>query len=400
MKKFDVVIIGGGILGLSTALQLLKRQPELSLAILEKEPAIARHQTGHNSGVIHSGIYYKPGSLKAKNCRNGVQALIEFCDQKDIPYQKIGKVIVALNELELPRLKELESRGKANGVPGLKLISQDELKEIEPAAIALKALYSPETGIIDFAKVAEAYAEEIRSLRGQIFLNEKVKEFQVTKNEKTLITDNKEFGAKLLINCAGVHADRVAHLCDATISPRQIIPFRGEYYELVAEKRSLIKGLIYPVPDPQFPFLGVHLSKTLDGRVEAGPNAVLALSREGYLKRDWNFKDLKDFVSYRGFWAMALRHWKVGFYELYRSMNKSAFLRSLQRLVPSLEGKDLVPAESGVRSQVVLPSGKMQDDFLIIQKPGMIHVLNAPSPAATASLAIGDTLANIARESL
>lgn len=395
MNRFDVIIIGGGIIGLATALKILEKKPQISLAILEKETKLSTHQTGHNSGVIHSGIYYKPGSLKAKNCRAGVNALLNFCHEKSIPYKKVGKVIVALNEEELPRLEELERRGRENGVPGLRMVTKEELREIEPAASGLKALYSPETGIIDYVQVSEAYADEIRKCGGSFFFKEAMIECKNCGSEKLVVTQNNEFITKLIINCAGVQADRVANLSVPEISPKQIIPFRGEYYELVAEKRNLIHGLIYPVPDPKFPFLGVHLSRTIDNRIEAGPNAVLALSREGYQKGDMNLNDLYDLVTYSGFWAMVARYWKIGLYELYRSFNKKAFLESLQRLVPSLIEEDLVPAESGVRSQVVLPNGKMQDDFLIIQKPGVIHILNAPSPAATASLAIGETIASL-----
>ncbi|KAF3362573.1 L-2-hydroxyglutarate dehydrogenase, mitochondrial [Chlamydiales bacterium STE3] len=394
MNKFNAVIIGGGIVGLAVALQILRKHPHISLAILEKEQRLAAHQTGHNSGVIHSGIYYKPGSLKAKNCREGVQSLLKFCEEKGIVYKKVGKAIVALNEEELPRLRELERRGIANGVPGLRMISKEEYREIEPSGHALKALYSPETGIIDFTQVAEAYAQEIRERGGVIFLSQKVCEYKSLGNSKTLVTSTQEFEADWIINCAGLHADRIAHLADNKISKKQIIPFRGEYYELSAHKNDLVKGLIYPVPDPKFPFLGVHLSKTMEGKVEAGPNAVLALSREGYKKNCFSFQDVKDYLSYSGFWMMAARYWKIGAYELYRSFSKKAFLKSLQRLIPSLEEKDLMPAEAGVRSQIVLPNGKMQDDFLIHANNRMIHVLNAPSPAATSSLSIGATIAS------
>ncbi len=394
MKKYNVIVIGGGIVGLATALQILRKNPQVSLAILEKEGKIAAHQTGHNSGVIHSGIYYKPGSLKAKNCIEGVNSLLQFCEEKGIGYKKVGKAIVALSEEELPRLYELERRGKANGVPGLRLISKEEYQEIEPAGHALKALYSPETGIIDFTQVAKAYAEEINQRGGVILLGQKVTQIYPYEGATIISTDQGEYEGDWIVNCAGLHADRVANLTDKHISRKQIIPFRGEYYELVPEKSDLVKGLIYPVPDPKFPFLGVHLSKTMDGRIEAGPNAVLALSREGYRKSHINFKDIKDYLSYSGFWMMAARYWKIGVYELYRSFSKKAFLKSLQRLIPSLEENDLIPAEAGVRSQVVLPNGTMQDDFLIHSKDKIIHVLNAPSPAATSSLSIGSTIAS------
>lgn len=390
MRSYDVLIIGAGILGLSTALHLLKRQPTLKVAILEKESRIAAHQTGHNSGVIHSGIYYKPGSLKAHNCREGVKRLYNYLDQKGIPYQQCGKLIIAIDQNELPALKELERRGLSNGVPGLKWMEKDELKTIEPHAAGIAALYSPSTSIVDFTTVAQSYLHDFQGLGGDLFLNEKV----IKAGKGYLETESGSYSAKVVVNCAGFHADRIAHLNDSAISGKQIIPFRGEYYELVEKKRSLVQGLIYPVPDPRFPFLGVHLSRTVDGKVEAGPNAVLALAREGYSKKTISLKDCSDYITYRGFWAMAAKYYKIGLYELYRSFSKKAFLKSLQRLIPSLEAADLMPASAGVRSQVVLPDGKLQDDFLIMERPGWIHVLNAPSPAATASLAIGKTIAS------
>lgn len=393
MKNYDVIIIGAGIIGLATALQLLKQRPHLKVAILEKEKIIAAHQTGHNSGVIHSGIYYKPGSLKAQNCIQGVKELKKFCLEHAIPFNTCGKVIIATKTEELPRLEELERRGKANGVEGLEMIDGERLREIEPHAAGIKALHSPHTAIIDYTQVAEAYAKEIRKLGGEIFLSQAVQKI----NKGVVTTQDKAYEAKWVINCAGVYADRVAHMTEKGVNPKQIIPFRGEYYELIPEKRDMIKGLIYPVPDPKFPFLGAHLSKTMSGAVEAGPNAVLAFSREGYNKTDISLKDCADFLTYKGFWAMAARYWKIGFYEMYRSYSKRAFLRALQRLVPELQSEDLVHAESGVRSQVVLPDGKMLDDFSIVQQPGVIHVLNAPSPGATASLSIGRHISSLVR---
>lgn len=390
MKTFDVIIIGGGIIGLATAMELLKNNPHLSLAILEKEDSIAKHQTGHNSGVIHSGIYYRPGSLKAKNCIEGVHALKDFCNNHNIPYHPCGKVIIATKEEELPRLEELERRGKANGVEGLEMIGPEQLKEIEPHVAGIKALYSPKTAVVDFVKVAQAYAKEIKRLGGSICLTQEVREI----HNHRVVTQSQEYAAKWIINCGGVQADRIAHMTEKDVSAKQIIPFRGEYYELIPEKRSMINGLIYPVPDPSFPFLGVHLSRTIDGAVEAGPNAILALSRNGYQRSDINLKDCWSMATYPGFWVMAARYWKIGLYEIYRSFSKKAFLNSLQRLIPSLEESDLVEAESGVRSQVVLPNGKMHDDFSIVQRKNVIHVLNAPSPGATASLAIGKHIAS------
>lgn len=395
MLRYDVVIIGAGILGLSTALALLSKNPSLKVAILEKEARIASHQTGHNSGVIHSGIYYKPGSLKAENCRKGVKQLYTYLDQKGIPYEKCGKLIVAKNEQELPALYELERRGKANGVPGLKLIEKEEIKAYEPHCTGIRALFSPDTSIVDYVNVAEAYLKDIQNEGGSFHLNQKVIKVENQPEGVVLTTNDSQYLAKFVVNCSGFYADKVAHLSDRSISPKQIIPFRGEYYELKPEKRRLVKGLIYPVPNPEFPFLGVHLSKTIDGRVEAGPNAVLAMAREGYNKSDVSLGSIKDYLAYPGFWKMASKYWKIGLYELYRSYSKRAFLKSLQTLIPELKEEDLISAEAGVRSQVVLPNGKLQDDFLLIEQPRFVHVLNAPSPAATASLAIGEKIASL-----
>lgn len=396
MPRYDFLIVGAGILGLSTALKLLQKNPGLKVAILEKEAEIATHQTGHNSGVIHSGIYYKPGSLKALNCRSGVKQLYNFLIEKQIPFEKCGKLIVAKEPTELPALDELQRRGTANGVPGLKRLSREEMLEIEPHLTGVAALHSPDTAIVDYVQVAKAYLKEVQALGGELYLSNPLLGSQVTATGVSVETPNRRFEAKTAINCAGFHADRVANMTDASILGNQIIPFRGEYYELKEEKRHLVKGLIYPVPDPRFPFLGVHLSKTIEGRVEAGPNAVLALAREGYRKNQVSLKDCADMLTYSGFWKMAYKYWKVGAYELYRSYSKRAFLHSLQKLIPSLQEADLIPAEAGVRSQVVLPNGALQDDFLIRRSQGWIHVLNAPSPAATASLAIGDHIATLA----
>lgn len=396
MQKFDVIIIGTGILGLATAYQLLKQRPGLKLGMIEKENGVAKHQTGHNSGVIHSGIYYRPGSLKAKNCIQGVKDLTQFCESKNIPYQQCGKLIVASEESELSRLEELERRGRANGVEGLRMVSPNEIKEIEPYAAGIKGLYSPKTSIIDFVQVAHEYANEVKHLGGILYFNQELKKIEANREESILVTLQKEFCTRFLINCAGVQADRIGHMHDPSIRSNQILPFRGEYYKLTDEKSRLVRGLIYPVPDPKFPFLGVHLSKTMDGSVEAGPNAVLALSRNGYYAADVNFKDCWGYVTYPGFWKMATRYWKIGLYEMYRSFSKKVFLKSLQRLVPSLQEKDLVTGFSGVRSQIVKPDGTMEDDFSLIANAKAIHILNAPSPAATASLAIGKQIAGLA----
>lgn len=398
-QNFDIIVIGGGIIGLSTALNLLKSRPSLKLLLLEKEKEIATHQTARNSGVIHSGIYYKPGSLKAINCRNGVTKLLEYCFQKKIHVDVCGKLIIATNDLEIPRLKELHQRSVANGVPHVKMISKEEIKTIEPYAKGIMALHSPTTAIVDFVEIANHYAKDIQNFGAAIHCDEKV--LKLNKNSDWLVETSKaSYSTKLVINCAGFYADRLTHLVDSSVSPKQIIPFRGEYYQLLPHARAKVKGLIYPVPDPNFPFLGVHLSKTITGEVEAGPNAVLAFKREGYSKYSLNFKDIYDYLTYPGFWALVKKHWRVGCYEYYRSFRKRAFLKSLQKLVPSLQMQDLIPADSGVRSQVILPNGQLQDDFLFYEKPGFLGVLNAPSPAATASLAIGETIAQKALGSI
>ena len=396
MGNYDVTIIGGGIVGLATAWQLLEKHPHLKLGLLEKESEVSRHQTGHNSGVIHSGIYYRPGSLKARYCVAGVRELKKFCDVRGIPYKIVGKLILATNQSEIPRLEELERRGNLNGAEGLKLLDSSQLKEIEPEAQGIKALYSPNTGIIDFAQVAKEYAKKIEELGGTIHLSQEVKKVAVNGNEIVLATPTQEYRTKYLVNCAGIQADRVAHLADPSIRPNQIIPFRGEYYYLSEAKSPLIKGLIYPVPDPKFPFLGVHLTRTIHGTVEAGPNAVLALSRDGYHKSDIRLRDSYDIFRYSGFWKIASRYWKMGAYEFYRSFSKRAFLNDLQKLAPALKRKDLSRGGSGVRSQLVLPDGSIVDDFHIESNSRMIHVLNAPSPAATASISIGKDLSELA----
>lgn len=393
MKKYDITIIGAGIIGLATAYQVLASTPYLRLAILEKEKDIAQHQTGHNSGVIHSGIYYKPGSLKAKNCVSGVEMLLAFCQKHDIPYSLCGKLIVATKEEELPRLHELYRRGTLNGVKDLKLISKTEIKKIEPNSNGIEAIHSPNTGIVDYKKVSQKLLEEIISLGGEIFLNHKVNKIIENRSEIVIHTNNEEFLTEKLINCSGLYADSIAKKAGFHFKEK-IIPFRGEYYFLDPSVSHLLKGLIYPVPNPKFPFLGVHLTKRMSGEVEVGPNAVLALAKEGYKKRDFDFRELSQFANYSGFWAMSARYWKVGLYELYRSYSKKQFLKDIQKLVPDIQEKDLKSGGSGVRAQVVSPIGKMVDDFLIYSSKKALHVLNAPSPGATSSLSIGSYLAN------
>ena len=396
MKKTDFLVIGGGIVGLATAYWLLKKRSEASLTLIEKEKDIASHQTGNNSGVIHSGIYYKPASLKAKNCVEGVKLLKEYCQTKNIPFENVGKLILATTTDEIPRLKELERRGLANGVPELKLIEKGQIKEIEPNASGIMALHSPKTAIVNFKQVCTKLKEDIEKQGADVNLSTEVLALK-KENDSWIVETNKgTWKTKFLINTSGLYADRIANMANPEISPRQIIPFRGEYYKLAKKSHHLVNGLIYPVPDPKFPFLGVHLTKMIDGSVEAGPNAVLAFSREGYKRGQFNTKDVFDYIRYPGFWQMAFKYWKVGAYELYRSFSKKAFLKSLQRLLPALTESDLVHGGAGVRSQVVKKDGSMVDDFYLIQEKNVIHVLNAPSPAATASLMIGKHIAESA----
>jgi (S)-2-hydroxyglutarate dehydrogenase len=394
-QNYDVIVIGAGIVGLATAMKLGERFPTLRLLILEKEDGIARHQTGHNSGVIHGGIYYKPGSLKAANCVAGRRALLEFCDRNGIAYELCGKVIVATDAEEIPRLEELFRRGTANQVPGLQMIGPERLREIEPHARGVRAIHSPATGIIDFTQVAEAYARTVRERGGDILTSRVVKKISRSGGELIVGTGWEEFRGRFLVNCGGLYSDRVARMVDAesTATKVQIVPFRGEYYKIAPPKGSLIKGLIYPVPDPSFPFLGVHFTRSIHGYVEAGPNAVLALAREGYRKSDINLRDLWETLSFSGFRSVARRYWRMGLEEQVRSFSKRAFTRALQRLLPAITEDDLQPGGAGVRAQAVGADGALLDDFVIRQSPNAIHVLNAPSPGATASLAIGENIA-------
>src|ERR1051326_3198062 len=385
---FDFAIIGGGIVGLATALQLIRRKTGVRVVVLEKEPGVGRHQTGHNSGVIHSGIYYKPGSLKAKNCVAGAAAMVEFCKEQSIPYEICGKVVVATDESELPGLEELKRRGIANGVPGLTMISVEQLREIEPNCTGIAALYVPGTGIVNYGRVAQKYAELIQAGGGQILTDCPVRGIDRKTGETVLETPRGSIKANRVINCAGLHSDRIMRLAGENNGLR-IVPFRGGYYEIVPARRTLVHNLIYPVADPRFPFLGVHFTRRISGGIEAGPNAVLALKREGYRKTDFNLKDAMETAVFPGFWRMAAKYWQSGFGEYYRSLNKAAFTRALQKLVPEIQAFDLEPAGSGVRAQALDAQGKLLDDFSIIRSDRMIHVCNVPSPAATASLIIG-----------
>ena len=387
-EKFDLTIIGGGIIGLATALEIVQRYPRLTLLVLEKEDRLAVHQTGHNSGVIHSGIYYKPGSLKAQTCVSGAKALVAFCEQHGIPYERCGKVVVATLAEELPRLEELLRRGVANGVAGLEMIGPERLREIEPHATGIKALYVPTTGIIDFPRVAQTYARLVQEKGGEIRTRHQVQKIVHADGGVVLETTQGAVHSQFLINCGGLFCDRLARLAGAR-PDLQIVPFRGEYYTIAPQRRGLIKNLIYPVPDPALPFLGVHFTRTIAGLVEAGPNAVLAFAREGYGKTDIDLHDLRETLTFPGFWGMARRYWQTGIGEMYRSFSKSAFLKALQRLLPDLTANDLQPGGSGVRAQAISASGALVDDFVISVTGTALHVLNAPSPGATASLAIG-----------
>ena len=391
---YDVVVIGGGIVGLATAMAL-KSGSRAALAVLEAEDRIAAHQTGHNSGVIHSGLYYKPGSLKARNCVEGRQAMYRICEEHGIAHERCGKVVVATHERELPALEELERRGRANGLQGVRRLKPEEIRESEPHASGIAGLLVPETGIIDYKQVAEVFADLVREGGGDIQTGARVHGCRRYPDELVLETARGEVHCRAVINCGGLSSDRVARICG--VNPNlQIIPFRGEYYELIPDRRFLVKNLIYPVPDPRFPFLGVHFTRMIHGGVEAGPNAVLAFKRDGY--RRWNFSphDTLTMLAYGGFWHMAAKYWKTGMGEMYRSFSQAAFVRALQRLVPELRFDDVRRAGAGVRAQAVEPNGVLVDDFRIVEAERMIHVLNAPSPAATASISIGKTIAQIA----
>ena len=387
-NSFDVTIIGGGIVGLATALELTKRYPQRKLVILDKEDRLAAHQTSHNSGVIHSGIYYKPGSLKAQTCVAGAKSIIAFCQQHDIPYEICGKVVVATSPAELPRLEELHRRGTANGVEGMEMIGPERLREIEPHATGVRALHVPTTGIIDFPRVAQTYARLIQEKGGDLRLRHELRGIVRTDGGLILETSQESIHSKFMINCGGLHCDRIARLAGAQ-PDLQIVPFRGEYYTIAPQRRTLVKNLIYPVPDPAFPFLGVHFTRTIDGLVEAGPNAVLAFAREGYKKSDFDARDLRETLTFSGFRKMARTYWRTGLGEMFRSFSKQAFLAALRRLLPELTLGDLQPGGSGVRAQAISSQGALIDDFMISVTGSALHVLNAPSPGATASLAIG-----------
>jgi L-2-hydroxyglutarate oxidase LhgO len=398
-SRYGVIIVGGGIVGLSVALEITQRFPRLRTLLLEKEDRVAKHQSSHNSGVIHSGIYYKPGSLKAKLCVAGAAAMVEFCRAHGIPHSICGKVIVATRPEELQSLEELRRRGEANGVAGVRLIGSAELRELEPSASGLNALVVPSTGVTDYAAVCDKYAELIVERGGSILTSAEVLSLKRGASEIVAETKRGAFSTTYFINCAGLFSDRISRM--AGDEPEvTIAPFRGEYYDLTPERSSLVRALIYPVPDPRFPFLGVHFTRRISGRVDTGPNAVLAFRREGYRRTDFKLKDLASSLAFPGFWRMGARYWRSGFDEVHRSFSKAAFVRALQRMVPAVRDEDLVPGGSGVRAQALKHDGTLVDDFQFVQSGNVLHVLNVPSPAATASLMIGRSIVEMAHKNV
>ena len=394
-ERYDVVIIGGGIVGLAVAREITRRFPRLGLAVLEKEARVGAHQSGHNSGVIHSGVYYKPGSIKARTCVPGAAAMVDFCREHGVKYEICGKVIVATLAEELPRLRDLLERGRANGVEGLRMLSPEELRDIEPHATGLAALHVPTTGVTDYAKVCEKYAELIAAQGGTVRTSTKVVGLRADENETILESSGGAISAGVVINCAGLFSDRISRMAGERPEV-QIVPFRGEYYDLVPERAGLVRALIYPVPDPRFPFLGVHFTRRIHGGVDAGPNAIFAFKREGYRARDFSLRDTAESLMFPGFWRVAAKHWRMGKDEARRSVNKASFVEGLQRLVPEVRAEDLVPGGSGVRAQAIHRSGALVDDFQFSQSKRMLHLYNVPSPAATASIAIGRTVVEMA----
>jgi len=397
MARHDLLVIGGGILGLATAYRLLQSRPRLSLAVVEKEREPAMHQTGHNSGVLHAGLYYAPGSQKARLCREGKAELERFAREHEIPFEHRGKLIVALTEEERPRLATLRQRGEANGVEGLCEVGPERMREIEPHAAGLRALWSPTTGVIDFRRVALALADEVRARGGTVYTSRELVGIQNRGSEHILQTTAGDVACSHFLACAGLQSDRVAAMSGAG-GPERIIPFRGDYYTFRPEARHLVRGLIYPVPDTRFPFLGAHLTRTIDGDVLAGPNAVLAFAREGYRRTDVSWRDLAETITFAGFRRLARRYWRTGLAEMWRDFSKAAFVRELARYVPALGAKDVVFGPSGVRAQALGADGALVDDFSIRESAHALHVVNAPSPAATASLAIARGLAERAIE--
>ena len=388
MNSRRVIIVGGGIVGLATAYRLGERFPDARITLLEKEGQVGRHQTGHNSGVLHCGLYYLPGSIKARLAVSGVRQMVAFCQENAIPHEVCGKLVVAADESEVERLRKLEERGRLNGLEGLRWLSHAEMREFEPHVGGVAALRVPQEGIVDYPKVCETLAAKLAEHGTRVVTGARVERLGQVKNSWRAETTAGGFEADFLINCAGLHCDRVAELAGERRETR-ILPFRGEYYQLKPASQRLVRNLIYPVPDPRFPFLGVHFTRLIHGGIEAGPNAVLATSREGYRKTDFNARDLFDALSYGGFWRFLRRYPSVAWFELRRSLSRQLFCRSLQRLVPEIQTSDLDTGGSGVRAQAISPAGELVQEFCLIARPNALHVLNAPSPAATASLAIG-----------
>ncbi|MEZ0486102.1 L-2-hydroxyglutarate oxidase [Fibrella aquatica] len=388
----DVTVIGGGIVGLATALQIKQQRPALSVVVLEKENQVAAHQTGHNSGVIHSGLYYKPGSLKATNCIDGYRMLLDFCDREGVPYELCGKIVVATKQEEVGQLTTLFQRGQQNGLGGLRRISLGEMREIEPHVKGVEGIFVPQTGIIDYTQVTEAYARKFRELGGEIHFGERVEQLTPGNSLSVVVTNKNRYETKLVVNCAGLYSDKIAQLTQREPIGLQIVPFRGEYFKIKPEKHYLVKNLIYPVPDPNFPFLGVHFTRMVHGGVEAGPNAVLAFQREGYKKSDVNLKEFWETLAWPGFQKVAAKYWQMGLGEMYRSFSKSAFTKALQELIPEIQEDDLIEGGAGVRAQACDRTGGLLDDFSIIETDRAVNVCNAPSPAATSSLSIGKTV--------
>jgi len=391
---YNVVVIGGGIVGLASALKIKEKNPNYKVAVIEKESAIALHQTGHNSGVIHSGLYYKPGSFKAKNCVDGYNQLIRFCEEEEINYEICGKIVVAVNDSQLDALNTLYERGRANGLKGIKKLGREQLREYEPHVSGVKGLHVPQTGIVDYKEVTDKYAEKFRHFGGEIYSSNKLIKFGEAKGFIHVYTTGERLTTRMVVNCGGLQSDKIAKLSGAKVNYR-IIPFRGEYYKIKPEKEGLVKNLIYPVPDPKFPFLGVHFTRMIGGGIEAGPNAVLAYAREGYKKKNVNVPELLGSLFYPGFLRIASKYWKTGLSELYRSYSKTAFTKALQALIPEIQRKDLIKGGAGVRAQACDRKGGLIDDFLVIEHDKFINVGNAPSPAATSSLAIGEQVANM-----
>lgn len=395
-KTFDVAIVGGGIVGVATAMALLEK-PGRSVVVLEAESKLAAHQTGNNSGVIHSGLYYKPGSLKAQNCTAGREAMYRFCAERGIAHERCGKIVVATSQEEIPALNRLEERGRANGIEGIRRLSPEAIREQEPHVTGVAGLHVPTTGIVDYTEVTETFARIVREGGGEIRLKARVTSVVRDAGGLVLQTTSEELRAKNVINCAGLQSDRVARLCGVEPGVR-IVPFRGEYYELAPDKHHLVRNLVYPVPDPQFPFLGVHFTRMIKGGVEAGPNAVLAFKREGYTKTSFSLRDTFETFTYPGALRLFAKHWRMGLGEFYRSFSKKAFVRALQKLMPEIGMDDLKPGGAGIRAQAVGPDGAPIDDFKIVEAERMVHVLNAPSPAATASISIGRSIAAMAEK--